>query len=183
MARWLSIALVLSTGCSLALSGPDPARPKRKAPECDTGKGLVMLDGLVATGAALTTISLAGSSNNSTQEVALLPAVIGAAFLGSALRGNSVVNACRQEMEDYVAGAAPRDEPPLRDTPRLHEVRAADEQESRPHPKLVAAKPAVAPKPPPPPPPPPPPATAPEARGQKPEAPPPAWVEFWKEVP
>jgi hypothetical protein len=95
MARWL---LLLLTGCSLTLSGPDPNRPRSKQPTCDTRKTLVALDG-VMTG-ALAIIAVAAASNND-GGAAVAPGLLAAAFLGSAIHGNNVVNACHQDFEAY----------------------------------------------------------------------------------
>jgi hypothetical protein len=171
VARWLYLACVFATGCSLALSGPDPQRPKNKAPECDTGKGLVTIDGLVAGTLGITAAALAGSSSSGTQSAALVPALFGAVFVASALRGNGVVNDCREAMADYT-GDEPR--PPI-DAPR---PQLASIKVKKPTPPTVPS-PAAPPPPPPPasaPPPPPPPAQPAAASAD-------AWSEFWKEVP
>lgn len=127
MARWL---LLLLTGCSLTLSGPDPNRPRSKQPTCDTRKTLVALDG-VMTG-ALAIVAVAAASNND-GSAAVAPGLLAAAFLGSAIHGNNVVNACHQDFEAYDQAMAAQQIVPALQPP-----------------------PVVAPAPPPPPPPPPP---------------------------
>ena len=176
MARWLSLVCVFATGCSLALSGPDPARPKNQAPQCDTGKGLVTIDALFATTLGVTAAALAGSSSSSTQGSAVVPVLFGAAFVASALRGNSVVNDCREAMAEYAGEEAHRpdvEEPPPR--PQLASV------------KVKKPKPPPVPQPPPPPPSSPSPSSLPApATGPAPQpaaASSDAWSEFWKEVP
>jgi hypothetical protein len=147
MARWL---LLLLTGCSLTLSGPDPNRPRSKQPTCDTSKTLVALDG-VMTG-TLAIIAVAAASNND-GSAAVAPGLLAAAFLGSAIHGNNVVNACHQDFESYdQAIAAQQIVPALQPPPQ--------------------PPPVVAPAPPPPPPPRP--ATQVAAD---------PWQAFWREVP
>ncbi|NVB85207.1 MAG: hypothetical protein HOV81_42975 [Kofleriaceae bacterium] len=97
MRKWL-VVLLLVPGCAFALSGPDPDRPRNQPPRCDTTKGLVVLDGLVATGMGIAALSLTAADEPA---VALLPAAIGALFIGGAVRGNTNVNACRAAMDGY----------------------------------------------------------------------------------
>jgi hypothetical protein len=147
MARWL---LLLLTGCSLTLSGPDPNRPRSKQPTCDTSKTLVALDG-VMTG-TLAIIAVAAASNND-GSAAVAPGLLAAAFLGSAIHGNNVVNACHQDFEAYdQAMAAQQIVPALQPPPE--------------------PPPVVATAPPPPPPPQPPTQVAADP-----------WQAFWREVP
>lgn len=155
MARWL---LVLLSGCSLTLSGPDPNRPRNKPPACDTGKGTVALDGALA--ATLGLVALGLASDNGAAAVA--PALFGGLFLLSAVHGNSTVDACNREMENFASEmAAP---PPV--------AEPAVAQLPSPPPPLPVQAPAPQP---------PPPAQAP--------APPPApaadapWPAFWRVVP
>jgi hypothetical protein len=183
--RFLALALVFSAGCSFALGGPDPARPKYKPPQCDTGKGLVVVDGLFATAAGLTAISLMGSSNSGEREAAIAPVILGAIFAGAALRGSSVVNDCRKAMDEYVAST---EAPPVLPPPVLKPTRKRVVEREQPvvEPAVATPEPAVAqPEPPPvqaPPPPPPPPAPKPQPQPKaKVDAAP--WGEFWKELP
>lgn len=165
MARLLSIVLALSAGCSFALGGPDAQRPKGRPPQCDTGKGLVVVDALFATGLGIAALSLAGSSNSSEKDVALVPLIVGGLYAGAALRGNNVVNECRKAQDEFVADSEP---PPQMPPPRVvaKEARAPE----------VAPAAAPAPKPEPKPEP------RPEPRPEpKPEPGP--WSEFWKELP
>jgi hypothetical protein len=97
MHRWL-VVLLLYSGCAFGLSGPDSDRPRSKMPQCDTGKGLVVLDGVMATAAGLVALSLAGENEPA---VALLPAGLGALYLGGAISGNRSVNKCRAAMTEY----------------------------------------------------------------------------------
>src|SRR5262245_10288316 len=99
-------------GCSLALSGPSPDRPRDRHPDCDTGKGLIVLDGIV--GSSLGLGSLVALGDNASA-VALLPAALGAVFLGSAIAANRRVNACRAAFAEYEDGqrAAPLPPPAL----------------------------------------------------------------------
>ncbi|MEO8843670.1 MAG: hypothetical protein ABI591_21395 [Kofleriaceae bacterium] len=124
MTRWC-LVLVVMTACSFSLDGPDPKRPARTAPTCETGKGRVLTDGLLATTMALATVSIGASSG----AAAILPAVIGAVFVGSAIHGNNVVEDCRKANVAYAA-LDPTPQPP---------VVAED-----PEPLPVAAPPALA---------------------------------------
>ena len=170
MARWF---LLLLTGCSLTLSGPDPNRPRSKAPVCDTSKSLVALDGVMAATMAVVGVAAAGSSNSSS---AVVPALLSALFIGSAIHGNNVVNDCHREMENYDSAMAARDiEPPVRPPlgpPLGPPGMAAPQAPVAPQPEAPAAAdepgppPAQAPTPPPPPP----------AANDR-------WSAFWREVP
>lgn len=109
MARWF---LLLLTGCSLTLSGPDPNRPRNKPPACDTSKSLVALDGVMAATMGIVGVAAASSNNGSS---AVVPALLSALFIGSAIHGNNVVNACHRELENYDQVMAARDiETPVR---------------------------------------------------------------------
>ena len=91
MRCWLAVMLLLS-GCAFGLSGPDPDAPRSKRPNCDTGKGLVALDGAMAATSGLVALSIAGDSEPA---VALLPLAIGSIYAAGAIRGNINVNGCR----------------------------------------------------------------------------------------
>jgi len=101
MTRWC-LVLGLLTSCSFSLGGPDPARPRLQKPTCDTEKNLVVIDGLLATTGAITTLALAADNDM----VAVLPAVLAAVFLGAAIHGSHVVDACRNDHERYLAEMA-----------------------------------------------------------------------------
>lgn len=211
MHRWLAVMLLFS-GCAFGLSGPDPDRPRSKMPKCDTGKGMVVLDGVMAATAGIVAISLAGDTEPA---VALLPMSIGAIYAAGALRGNNNVNKCRAAMAEYESYAAvqgtmppPRDEIPLDDepVPRAPAVTAQANTPRQPLATPVAAPPAAPPLATPASPLPPP--AAPAARTTAPSAPPVAtapakpvparpapgkqapakqtgddeWSDFWREV-
>ncbi len=109
MSRSLLAALVsgsLLGGCAFSLSGPDPSRPRNRAPECDTSKGLVVLDGLTATAMGVATLALV---NEPEPGIALLPLALGAIYLGGAIRGNTAVNKCREATEEYQGAETARD--------------------------------------------------------------------------
>ena len=149
MTRWCFV-LAFVTGCSFSLDGPDPKRPARTAPICETGKGRVLTDGILATTLALATVSV-GATNGG---AAIIPAVIGAVFVGAAIHGNNTVEDCRKANAEYAAATV-------------------DETPQRP----VIADPSPVPLAPPQPPPPAPAAPAPAA-----VAPTAMWAAFWKEV-
>lgn len=98
MTRWCFV-LAFVTGCSFSLGGPDPKRPAHSAPNCETGKGRVLTDGLFATTMAVATVSIGATSG----AAAILPAVVGAVFVGSAIHGNNVVEDCRKANAEYAA--------------------------------------------------------------------------------
>jgi hypothetical protein len=113
MARWF---LLLLSGCSLAISGPSPDRPRNKPPTCDTSKGLVALDAVVAATMSVIALSLA-TGNNGGEAVA--PVLVGGIFAASAIHGNNAVNACNREQANYESEMAANrtpagpEEPPL----------------------------------------------------------------------
>ena len=155
MKRWAFVLAVIS-GCSFSLDGPDPRRPARVEPRCETGKGRVLTDGILASAMAITTVSIAADSS----AVAIVPAVIGAIFVGAAIHGNNVVEDCRKANSEYLA-ALPTIDPERPEPSAKLDVAA---------PTVEVHAPAVEAPPPPTEPaaPPPPPATT--------------WAAFWKEV-
>src|SRR5678815_5121244 len=108
MSRAVAVLLLFSA-CSFSLQGPDPNRPRNEVPKCDTGKGLVVLDTLVAVGAGVATLAVLG--NTAEASTALIPAAIGGVYGAGALLGNSSVNACRAEMANYETQVARRPVP------------------------------------------------------------------------
>jgi hypothetical protein len=205
MVRWLLV--IALSGCSLTLSGPDPDRPRNKAPTCDTRKGAVVGDGVLGTTLALTGIGIA---TNDGGDSAVVPLLLGAAFLASAVHGNGVVDDCRVEVAAFDAQHGGDVEMSALDRQELIRQQKLDRRESGapgsggpevrrsgdlnsstvpnpgpvPNPGLgPTPNPGPAPAPPsgPPSPPVPP---KPEARSPKPAAPAaPDWSAFWREVP
>jgi cell division septation protein DedD len=173
-ARGGSVALALAlalfwAGCSLALDGPDPNRPRNRAPECDTNKGRVALDAVVGGGFAAVGFA---SLNNNDNEAAGFTLVISGLYLLAALHGNNTVNACRQAVAEYNGQ-------PMLDEPRVA-VKPAVARKPAP-PPAPAPQPEAAPSPPPAPEP----ATPTPTPTPKP-TPKPAddpWSDFWKELP
>jgi len=182
---WVLITMV--SGCSLALSGPNPERPANTVPRCDTGKGLVGLDGVIGGGFALASLSALGAD---APEAAAVTALVAAAFIASAARGNGVVNDCREAIAKYEASPGPE----LADRREIPEDPYEEPRPARPRP--VEWAPNAAPRPTQPPAPTagpsitqPPQVAQPPARPAKP-APAPAaaaadedWADFWTEVP
>jgi hypothetical protein len=182
MHRW-AVVLLLYSGCAFGLTGPDPDLPRSKVPQCDTGKGLVALDGVIAATAGIVAIGLAGENEPS---IALVPLAIGSIYLGGAIRGNSTVNKCRKaigEYESYVASletapaAKPDDEMP--EPPRRPPLTARAEQPTPTPVPPPSPAPVVVPTPAP--------AAAPAPKAAAKPAPAPAekddeWSEFWREV-
>ncbi len=163
MARWF---LLLLTGCSLTLSGPDPNRPRHKPPTCDTSKALVAIDGVLA--ATMGIIAVAAASNNN-GSAAVAPAIFGAVFVASAIHGNNTVNACQRDFESYDQAMAARD---IEGTPRPV---VASSPAPQPAPEAAETPPEEQP------------AAQPQPQPAPPPAPPPAsndrWQAFWREVP
>jgi hypothetical protein len=151
MARWF---LLLLSGCSLTLSGPDPNRPRNNRPACDTSKALVALDGALAATTGLIAIGLATNGDGG---AAVAPALIGSAFLLSAVHGNNTVDACNREMDSYASSMMPLPEAPVAQQPPVAQPAAMP----------VLPPPHVQPVQPPPPPP---------ASSDR-------WSAFWREVP
>lgn len=199
------LALTSVTGCSLALSGPGANRPRDRAPQCDTGKGLVALDGVV--GSVLATGALVAVTDDESS-LALVSGLLAVAYLGAALRGNSNVNECRTALAAYdgerhgehdeeraptrlsvrgPASPAPAPLPPGYVQPQTGGAA------SPPPPVVTPPVPPVAPPPPPPSPPPvatptvapqrPGPRTTPNVPRKPAEEGPSDWRDFWKEIP
>lgn len=150
MMRWCFV-LAFVTGCSFSLDGPDPKRPAHSAPNCETGKGRVLTDGLVATTMAVATVSIGATSG----AAAILPAVLGAVFVGSAIHGNNVVEDCRTANAEYAAFELAPQPPVVAEDPPAPEAPAAPA--TPPMTREPAAAPAGVPTP-------------------------AAWAAFWKEV-
>jgi hypothetical protein len=191
VSRWF---LILLPGCSMALSGPSPDRPRNKPPQCDTSKGMVFVDGLMAGTLGIVAASVA--SNNGGE--AILPLIGAGVFAASAIHGNNVVNACNREMTNYdselAAGRPPLpDDEPSRPVVAMQPAVAMPSQPiapplQPPQPQLQLQPPPQQ-QPPPQPPQPPPPQAQPrqqaeassEARaGERSDSP---WAAFWKESP
>lgn len=91
-------SFTVSTGCSLAISGPDPKRSARSMPWCDTGKGLVALDTIF--GFLFGVVAVTGLVEDEPKAAyVLLPSGL---FLGAALHGSSKVDRCRAAYDEYV---------------------------------------------------------------------------------
>jgi len=152
------VLFAFASGCSFALSGPDPKAPVSQEPKCDTDKTSVLGDSLLATTAGITTLAVA--TNNG--PAAIAPAVLAAVFTAAAIHGNGAVNDCRAAKEAYIAQLQA---PP----PPIADQRAEREQVVR-SPAATAPVAAAAE----------PPAPVPAPAAAAPE--PPAWSAFWKEV-
>ena len=144
-----SAVFVCLGGCSIALSGPDPARHPRTAPTCDTSKTLVKLDTAIAVGLGAIGLALTGGDQRGAGGGML---VTGALYAAAALRGNNVVDRCRASFEQYDHELA---EPPI----------ATNEDTRKFVAPRLAAPPPRAPAPPPP--------AEPAAEAHEAEAPPP----------
>jgi hypothetical protein len=90
--------VVMASGCALAVQAPNPDRPRDEVPKCDTGKGLVAADGLMA---SLLGISSIGAFSGDETGTGIALAAASALFVASAMRGNNAANACRGAYEEY----------------------------------------------------------------------------------
>jgi hypothetical protein len=140
MTRWCFV-LAFVTGCSFSLDGPDPKRPAHTAPMCETGKGRVLTDGILASTMAITTISVGASSG----AAAILPAVIGAVFVGAAIHGNNVVEDCRKANAEYAAATVDETPPRLVAEPASEPPPLTAPQQQPPPAPAAAPRPAAAP--------------------------------------
>jgi hypothetical protein len=176
-------------GCSLALSGPDPHRPANTAPECDTGKGLVGVDGLFGAGFAIGSLAALGSDEGG---IAAITGLISVAFIASAVSGNSTVNECRADMAVFAGRPElppprPEAEPPPAVASRPAVKKPAQKPEAtldpepeqppapatiEPPPLPVVARPTKPAKP-----------AKPAAPAKPAPAPSDDWADFWTEVP
>ena len=98
--RWLLVLELALTGCSFTLAGPSAHRPRNQPPACDTSKGMVVVDSLIATSLGIAAIGEATGSSDSSSS-ALIPVAIGAAFLGAAIYGYRLTSACDKANADY----------------------------------------------------------------------------------
>ena len=182
----------------MAISGPQPDRPRNEVPQCDTGKGLVAADGLWGT--LFGVASLAAFSNEEAGAGVALGAVT-ALFVASAARGNRAANECRDSFNEYNVAIRDADqrrliadtqpavrvrpkkkpkpvEPPPEPVPQVEpEPAPVVEEPPEPAPEYSTPRPApVKPAPP----------VAKPAPKPKPKPSPPSdddWSSFWKEVP
>lgn len=93
---WLALACL--GGCSLSLSGPNPNRASNEVPACDTGKGLVGLDGVFGAALAVGALSAFGED---APEAGVAVGLASVAFIAAAVRGNRLVNECRTALAEY----------------------------------------------------------------------------------
>ncbi|CAN5887475.1 hypothetical protein BH11MYX2_BH11MYX2_39830 [soil metagenome] len=135
----LASALGIAPACSLSLDGPRPQRLLSERPVCDTSKGLVAVDGIVGSVLGIGAIGVANDSSGA----ALVLALLGTAYLASAVHGNGVVDECHEASgsweRDYV------DRRPM--LPPDERVVAAPPMRMR-RPPVVSPQPAVASPPP-----------------------------------
>lgn len=95
-----SLLAVLASGCALAITAPAPDRQRFDMPKCDTGKGLVVADGLWGTLFGIA--ALAAMSNDEAGPGLTLGGVSALAF-ASAVRGNRAADECSTALVDYQA--------------------------------------------------------------------------------
>jgi hypothetical protein len=136
MAR-AAVVLLLLQGCAFGLQGPDPNRTRNELPKCDTGKGLVVLDGTMA---ALLGVSALGIAANDGGGLALLPAAIGAIYVGGAMGEFEQAYAARRVLPE---GNEQAQQPPVSATAAPPAAPTAAPPASGPPPQTVPP-PAVA---------------------------------------
>lgn len=100
------VVMLLISGCAFGIDGPDPERPHSQIPRCDSGKGLVVLDGVMAATTGVVALSLVDTEEPA---VALIPAALGALYIAGAVTGNRAANRCREAMTDFESYQASRD--------------------------------------------------------------------------
>jgi hypothetical protein len=120
VARSASVLLVLLAGCSLSISGPAHNRKSGELPRCDTGKGLVALDALMAVGFGIGGLAALGEDQG-TGAIALVGAAL---FTAAALHGSSNADKCRNAFEAYAKETGTRDD---EETPRPRRRRKVEE--------------------------------------------------------
>lgn len=137
----VSVLVIVISGCSFGLTTADPMRAAHVEPRCDNTKGLVAVDWVIAAIGA--TAALAAVED--APEGAALLALGSAIFIASAVRGNGVVNRCREAFDQYaMAQGAPLE---VADQPRTFEDPYAEPPDLPARrivkPPPVAAMPAV----------------------------------------
>jgi len=187
------LLVVMLGACSLSISAPRPDRKKLEAPSCDSSKGLVALDSLVAIGLGIGGLAALGSDSG-TGAVLLVSSAL---LTGAALHGSGNADKCRDAFADYVketqavARAAEEEAPRPRRKKHRHAEDEDDEDEPSPPyvpmpPSHVPAAPAPAPTAPVPAPAPAPAPVPAPAPPKKPDPKPSVandWSQFWREVP
>ncbi len=104
--RTLALALALALpGCALlSAKAPNPQRRVDQAPDCHSGKTGVAVDGIMTGTLGLMAIGISGESAGA----GVVTGLIAAAYLGSALSGNSSADKCRAAVAEHDAHAARR---------------------------------------------------------------------------
>jgi hypothetical protein len=130
----LSVAIsVGATGCAVAAArGPEPGPVRADhRPDCNTGKGGVVADGLGATVLGISTLGLAAADEGG---IAALTGLATVGLIASAVAGSRSADRCSAALEDWEGLVLARRTQDLEDERR--EVRAA---------RGVAVKPTVKP--------------------------------------
>lgn len=161
MPRWL-LAVLFIAGCSFGLHGPKDDRPRNRAPECSTKKGVVVLDTIAGSVLATTAAVVLATDEPGW---AVIPAALAATYFAAALTGNKKVNACRGAQEEFQLASA---RPPIDLTGVRENAPELPEQTiARVAPPPAQAPPAKAAATP-----------APQPSAEKPDE----WSVFWREV-
>ena len=96
-------AIILSlaaTSCALTLDGPKPRRARIEVPRCDTGKGLVAIDGVAA---GLSSLGAAIALDEEQALATVLATGLAITFVASAVSGHRRVDRCRAAFGEYEA--------------------------------------------------------------------------------
>lgn len=100
MALAVALATGATSGCSFAISAPDPKRPRSELPKCDTGRAPMAPDILLG----LVTGSLALVAFTSEEPaIGLVPGSLSALSFLAAARGNRAARACEKAQDEYRA--------------------------------------------------------------------------------
>ncbi|MBL8625744.1 MAG: hypothetical protein JNK64_30810 [Myxococcales bacterium] len=125
-----------ATGCAVAAArGPEPGPVRADhRPDCNTGKGGVVADGLGATVLGISTLGLAAADEGA---IAALTGLATAGLIGSAVAGSRSADRCQEALEEWEGLLTARRVEELEDERRT--VRAARGVAVRPPPATTAA--------------------------------------------
>ena len=108
------IAAILCLGaCSFGIQGPVSSFPASTPPSCETSKGRVTADTVIAAASAAAGLGLLADHNGGGAALLLTSAL----FAGSALIGNRTVDSCRLAMSEYEVAASSAPMRPLARAP------------------------------------------------------------------
>lgn len=94
----VALATAATSGCSFAISAPDPNRPRHELPKCDTGRAPMAPDillGLFTGSLALVAVS------SDVPSISLVPGSLSALSFLAAARGNRAASECEKAQDEY----------------------------------------------------------------------------------